>query len=246
MKEIEASRKSFDEILHTPEYRKIHEDDSHLEALLKLINTREKASLLDIGTGGGYVACEMAKRWPECPITGVDVAKDSISINQTKAVELKIENAEFYVYEGIQLPFQDGKYDGVICRYAFHHCPEPQITISEMSRVLNAKGVVVLSDPVLTPPDEGDFIDEFQRLLPDGHNCFHQKQALIDMFEKEGFVLFDSFESSVTYPRNMDERYDALLDVTPKVILDAYCIRVENEKVSTTLKVMNGLYTKNV
>lgn len=142
-----------------------------------------------------------------------------------KNVEFKMKNVEFYVYEGIQLPFQNGKFDGVICRYAFHHCPEPQITISEISRVLNSKGIVVLSDPVPSAPDEGEFVNEYQRLKKDGHNCFYQNQVLVDMFDKEGFELADKFDSSITSPRDMDERYEKLLDRTPKTIRNAYCIR---------------------
>jgi len=244
--QVEASRKSFDAVLHTSNYRKIHENDYHLDGLLRMIDVGENACLLDLGTGSGYAAFEMATRWPKYRITGVDVASNSISINQAKATEHKIKNVEFYAYEGIRLPFQNNKFDGVICRYAFHHCPEPQITISEMSRVLKAQGIVVLSDPVPTPPDTGEFIDAFQRLKPDGHNHFCQKQELVDMFGKEGIKLVDSYESSITFPREMDERYEELLAGTPKAIRDAYCIREDGEKVEVTLNVINSLYKKGV
>jgi ubiquinone/menaquinone biosynthesis C-methylase UbiE len=244
--QVDASRKSFDAVLHTPSYRQIHGDDDHLEGLLRLIDVDERASLLDLGTGDGYVAFEMAKRWPKRSIVGVDVASESILRDQNKTAELGIENAVFYVYEGIRLPFQNEEFDGVICRYVFHHCPAPQITVPEMSRVLKAQGIVVLSDPVPFPPDEGGFIDEFQRLKPDGHKQFYRKQVLDGMFDKCGFDLVDSFESSITYPREMDTRYEVLLDSTPVTIIDIYNIGVEKGIITITVKVMNTLYKKRV
>jgi len=246
MEQINASRKSFDAVLHTPSYRQIHGDYDHLEGLLRLINVDERASLLDLGTGDGYVAFEMAKRWPKRSIVGVDVASESILRNQNKTAELGIENAAFYVYEGMLLPFENEEFDGVICRYVFHHCPAPKITVSEMSRVLKPQGIVVLSDPVPTPPDEGEFIDEFQRLLPDGHQQFYRKQVLDGMFDNCGFDLIDSFESSITYPREMDTKYEVLLDSTPVTMIDIYNIGVEKEKITITVKVMNTLYKKMV
>ena len=243
---VEASRTTFDAVLHTQDYRKLLADDVHLKNLLRMTNVEKKACLLDLGTGAGYVAFEMAKRWPECRIVGVDVARRSIAINQNKADVLNLGNVNFYSYEGIQLPFQNNEFNGVICRYAFHHCPEPQITVSEMSRVLKAEGIAVLSDPVPTPPDKGDFVDAFQRLKPDGHICFHQKQFLVDMFDREGFLLVNCFESSVTYPREMDERYKALLDGTPKAIRDAYSLVIDGDKISITVNVLNSLFKKRV
>ena len=77
-----------------------------------------------------------------------------------------------------------------------------------MSRVLKPQGIAVLSDPIPSPPDEGEFIDEFQRLQPDGHKQFYQKQVLIGMFDREGIELIDTFESSITGPREMDARYE--------------------------------------
>ena len=246
LEQIDASRKSFEAVLHTPSYRQIHGDDNHLEGLLRLINVDERASLLDFGTGDGYVAFEMAKRWPKRSIVGVDVASESISRNQNKAAELGIENATFCAYEGIILPFENEEFNGVICRYVFHHCPTPQITISEMSRVLKPRGIVVLSDPVPSPPDEGGFIDEFQRLLPDGHKQFYRKQVLDGMFDHCEFDLVDSFESSITYPREMDPKYEVLLDSTPDTMIEVYNIGVGKGTISITLKVMNTLYKKRV
>jgi hypothetical protein len=66
------------------------------------------------------------------------------------------------------------------------------------------------------------------------------------MFDKFGFDLVDSFESSITYPREMDTRYEVLLDSTPVTIIDIYNIGVEKGIITITVKVMNTLYKKRV
>ncbi len=245
-KQVEESRKAFDARLHTPEFRKIHGDDAHLDRLLRLVDVDETACLLDLGTGDGYVAFEMTKRWPNRSIFGVDVASESIARNKIIAEELELGNVKFHVYEGVKLPFPNEKFSGAICRYAFHHCPQPKITVSEISRILKADGIVVLSDPVPSPPDKGGFMDDFQWLQPDGHNCFHQEQSLVDMFDRAGFELLDTFESSITATRDSNARYEALLARTAKAIRAAYRIRIEGERIRFTLKVLNNQFKKRV
>ncbi len=242
--QVDAARESFDAILHTPSYREIHGDDDHLEALIGLIDVGDKARLLDLGTGDGYVAFEMARRWPSRSIVGVDIANEAVARNNTKAAELGSSNAAFHAYEGVWLPLQNRDFDGVTCRYAFHHCPEPRVTVSEMSRVLKPHGIVVLSDPIPSPLDEEGFIDEFQRLKPDGHMRFHPQQVLIGMFDAEGFDLVDSFESSVRFPRTVDARYEALLEGTPDSVRDAYEIEIDGDRVMITVTVVNALYAR--
>jgi hypothetical protein len=66
------------------------------------------------------------------------------------------------------------------------------------------------------------------------------------MFDKFGFDLVDSFESSITYPRELDTRYEVLLDSTPVTIIDIYNIGVEKGIITITVKVMNTLYKKRV
>ena len=244
-KHVEASRKAFNARLHTPEYREVHGDEAHRERLLQFISGEDLTRLLDLGTGDGYMAFEMAKRWPNRSIVGLDVAGKSIARNRKVALEQGLKNLSFFSYDGVEFPFKNEKFDCVICRYAFHHCPQPKTTIVEISRVLNTKGMVVLSDPVPSTHDDGKFIDEFQKLQPDGHHCFHPRETLVDWFSKTGFVVVDTFESSITGVRPSDARYEKLLAGTPNAIRDAYRISVKDGEITFTLKVLNSLCQKS-
>jgi len=44
------------------------------------------------------------------------------------------------------MPFQGSSVDAVIANMVLHHCPHPEIAISEMSRVLKTGGRIAISD----------------------------------------------------------------------------------------------------
>lgn len=242
--QVAASRKAFDAILGTPQYREVHGDADHLERLLKLLDGGCDGQVLDLGTGDGYVAFAMAKRWPECSIVGLDVAPEAVARNRMKVVELGLTNVEFHTYEGVEIPFSSGRFSGAICRYAFHHCPQPEVTVAELARVLNEQGFLVLSDPVPSPRDEGGFIETFQTLHGDGHHCFHPEESLVSLFEAAGFERKSVFKSSFRGPRTSDSQYEGLLAQTSKAIRDAYDIQIQDGRIIFTLMIMNHLFEK--
>ena len=71
---ITQARQGFDSQLHTAGYRKIHSDQAHLEALMQFLEIQPAGHYIDLGTGNGYLTFEMARRFPEIFVTGVDIA----------------------------------------------------------------------------------------------------------------------------------------------------------------------------
>jgi SAM-dependent methyltransferase len=132
----------------------------------------------------------------------------------------------------------------VISRYAFHHFPEPEVSVAEMSRVLRRNGRAVVSDPVPLDADTEDFINEFQRLQPDGHVRFHRSTELDGLFARNGLRRVGGFTSQISYPRPLDSRYQALLKRTSSTVLSQYRVRVENAQISVTVDVANSAFQK--
>jgi SAM-dependent methyltransferase len=183
---IAQARGVFDAELHTTESKAILSDAAHLEKLLALTDVQPAKCYLDLGTGSGYVALEFAARHPEIRVTGLDIATASIEANNRIRQEKGIRNVEFASYDGLLLPFPDGAYFGVVCRYALHHFPDPILAIRELRRVAEAGGFVIISDPITFDDDSDDYIDRFQRLRPDGHVHFFRRQELLTLFHQGG------------------------------------------------------------
>jgi len=241
---IDQARQRFDRELHTDEYRKIHGDASHLEALMNFLDVRPDKRYLDLGTGNGYLAFEMARRFPVIAVTGIDIAKQSIQINQKLRQEQGIKNLEFISYDGIRLPFGDALFGGVISRYAFHHFPDAAASAQELYRITDAQGFVIISDPITDEADTVGFIDQFQKLKPDGHVHFFSAPELDALFQQHGFTREAQFLSSISYPRDVDESYLRLFEKTPASILEKYCIMLQEKTIHTTVTVRNVLYRK--
>ncbi|MDH3319912.1 MAG: methyltransferase domain-containing protein [Betaproteobacteria bacterium] len=85
---IDEARQSFDAVLHTPEFERVHADDAHRNLLIDYLAVTPGGRYLDLGTGNGYAAFGIAARHPDCRVTGIDIADNAIARN----VELAREN----------------------------------------------------------------------------------------------------------------------------------------------------------
>jgi SAM-dependent methyltransferase len=241
---VRSARDHFNRALHGDEYRRITWDERHVHHLIDLLQPGGHQAVLDLGTGSGAVAFEIGRRFPGCRVVGIDVAEVAIARNIEKAVTQGTSNVDFQSYSGTKLPFEDASFDGVTSRYAFHHLPEPELSVAEMSRVLRRVGRAVISDPVPFDEDTGGFIDDFQRLKPDGHVRFYRRTELEELFAGCGLHKAAEFHTQIAYPRPMDRRYEELLKRTPRVVLERYRVQVRDTEVFVKVDVGNTLFQK--
>ena len=242
---LAQARQGFDSQLHTQAYRLIHSDQAHLQALMEFLEIRPVARYLDLGTGNGYLAFEMAKRFPEIFITGVDIATNAIRTDQALQQERQLRNLEFLEYDGGQLPLDDASCWGTISRYAFHHFPDPAFSLHDLARITLPGGFVIIADPITCDQDTGGFIDRFQQCKPDGHIHFYRTRELDDLFDHSGFSLQAQFFTKMTYPRVMNADYQHLFEQTPASVLEQYQITVGVPSVHVTVTIRNVIYRKN-
>jgi SAM-dependent methyltransferase len=241
---VEAARRGFDGRLQSDEYRRIHSDAEQLERLLAMCEIREGEYYLDLGTGNGYVAFELASRHPGIRVRGLDIATASIARDNELATERGLVNLEFHSYEGIDLPFADDAFSGGASRYALHHFPDIRRTLGELRRVIKEGGFFILSDPRSFDEDAEGFADEFQALLPDGHVHFYGRGEIEALFGEAGFAVESEFSSLVRYPRTLDERYQRLIEDSRKELVELYGVEVEGDKVFIKVEVMNILFRR--
>jgi ubiquinone/menaquinone biosynthesis C-methylase UbiE len=241
---VRKARQSFEHDLLDPHYARVISDSEHLANLLGLCELSSGKRYLDIGTGTGYLAFELARQHAEVFITGVDIVEQVTALNNQKAQEGSSQRLNFVSYEGMRLPFADGIYHGVVSRYAFHHFPEPNLSAREIYRVLELDGWCVISDPMADAGDETDFVNEYAALKNDGHVRYYTEAALRELFKQTGFEVDAKFYSAVTFPRETDERYERLLAKTGTRVLGLYKTRVEKNLIYLTVPVLNLRFRK--
>ncbi len=97
--------------------------------------------VLDFGPGDGWPSLLMAPMVEE--VVGVDGSARRVDVCTENAKRLGIENARFvHVPPGETLPFEDGSFGGVTAASSIEQTPDPQVTLSELCRVLKPGGLL--------------------------------------------------------------------------------------------------------
>lgn len=93
-----------------------------------------KGTILDLGSGTGYLSIEIAKRSPSLQVYGIDLSRQMVKIARRHAKG--VGNARFVFGNAAKLPFKDNSIDLVISTGASHHWKTPRMVFDECYRVL--------------------------------------------------------------------------------------------------------------
>jgi len=170
----------------------------------------------------------------------------ALEVNRFKAKEENVQNISFITYDGVNVPFADNEFDMVISRYALHHFPNIQKSISEISRVIKSDGFLFISDPAPNVDDTSRFVDGYMQLKKDGHIKFYTKDEWLQICGKYGLGFEKSFDSTIRFPKKKDTAYgfDELLKKHDKEIIDSYELEVVGNEIYITECVNNILFCK--
>ena len=104
--------------------------------------------VLDIGTGSGLLAIELAKaKGCHFDIVGIDISENMIKRAIENAREAGVENRiKFLVSTAAALPFSDDSFDLVISYASLHHWLEPIAVFDEVERVTKKRGSFIIRD----------------------------------------------------------------------------------------------------
>lgn len=100
--------------------------------------------VLDLACGTGELAYRLLHQHPQLQLTGIDLSSQMLAIAQNKCQNFP--QARFYQTNVQNLPFSDGCFDRIVTSSAFHYFPDPLQALTEMKRVLQANGQVIIVD----------------------------------------------------------------------------------------------------
>lgn len=125
------------------------------------------ASLLEVGCGGGQLLIELAERRPDLSLTGLDLSDGQIARARARTAHFG-GRVNCVVGSALDLPFEDGRFDGVLSVASLKHWPDPHLGLSECARVLRPGGrmLIVEADRSCTPEDAQAFVESWKVPAP--------------------------------------------------------------------------------
>jgi ArsR family transcriptional regulator len=130
---------------HWDELRRLHVSDKAVEStLLRLLGTSPVDSLLDLGTGTGWVLQLLSPLYRRA--IGIDASRDMLSVARSNLDKAGITKASVRHGDILNLPVEGQDFDLVTVHQVLHFLDQPELAIAEAARVLRPGGRLLIVD----------------------------------------------------------------------------------------------------
>jgi ubiquinone/menaquinone biosynthesis C-methylase UbiE len=142
---VDARR--FNEVMGSNRFRQ--EEYRRLAARAVGLGVRAGGKVLDMGTGPGFVAIEVARllAGSDCHVVGMDLSEAMLALAAENAANAGLDGVISWREGDVKaMPFDDGQFDVVVSNDSLHHWDDPRPVFDEIARVLKTDGRCVVSD----------------------------------------------------------------------------------------------------
>lgn len=154
---------------------------------IEMINPQSSDHVLDVGCGTGWAVISLGKKLSRGHAYGIDIA--STMIEQAKNNAGGEERVEFKLGDSENIPYEDSKFDAIMCTSSFHHYPDPVGALGEFLRVLKPGRRIYILDtcrdglfwPFVSLYDLG------HRLIFQDHVRYYHSREIKQFLQEVGF-----------------------------------------------------------
>ena len=152
------------------------------ESVLNKLDELSFNNLLDVGCGTGNLLKLISSKY-DAELAGVDLTPKMLKI-----AKIKLEDkADLKIADSEELPFDDNKFDMVICTDSFHHYPHPEKVLAEIKRVLQDEGMLLIADPSAPAPIR-QIVNIYFKLSRSGDVKIYPESDIRKLLEETGFI----------------------------------------------------------
>ena len=110
------------------------------------LNPDPAATLVDIGSGVGFVTLPFARRYPGATVIGCDILEGMVALLRDAAVAEGLGNIAVHHMAPGELPLADDSADIVVMAQVHHELDAPAPLLADCQRVLRPGGTIAIVD----------------------------------------------------------------------------------------------------
>ena len=186
-----------------------------IKHIIKKLNLKPNQRVLDIGSGWGSLAIEIAKE-SECEVVGITLSENQLEYSKKKAKELNLENqVEFRLIDYRQL---DEKFDRIVSVGMFEHVGRKfyKNYFNQVSNLLNDDGIALIHTIGSANPPRGPQPWITKYIFPGGYTPSLSEVA--KPIEKSGLVISDIEVLKMHYAHTLRHWRDRFLGKKDRVL----------------------------
>ena len=183
--------------------------------IIKKLNLKNNQKVLDIGSGWGNLAIEIAKQ-SKCEVTGITLSENQLKYSQNKVKELNLENqVNFKLMDYREL---NEKFDRVVSIGMFEHVGRKFYGkyFEKVSNLLSDDGLALIHTigSVMTPRDPHPWITKY--IFPGGYTPSLSEVA--KPIERSGLIISDMEVLRMHYSHTLRHWKERFLGKKDKVL----------------------------
>lgn len=117
--------------------------------LVRQLNLKTDATVLDIATGTGDIAFEIKQQVPSTRVIAADFAIPMMQVGKRRPPG---QGVAWSGADAMNLPFPDAVFDAIVSGYLFRNVPDIERTLQQQLRTLKSGGIMATLD-TSPPPD---------------------------------------------------------------------------------------------
>jgi ubiquinone/menaquinone biosynthesis C-methylase UbiE len=129
------------------EYRNFFQTHLEIPALLRALPIPTGLRILEVGCGRGVALPRFAELCRPSRLAGIDIDPDLITFARDRVRRFGVD-AELFVGDVRDLPFDDAEFDVVIDFGTCYHIDHPERALDEIGRVLRSGGYFIHESPL--------------------------------------------------------------------------------------------------
>jgi isochorismate synthase/ubiquinone/menaquinone biosynthesis methyltransferase len=112
---------------------------------VRALQLGEQPRVLDLATGTGDLAIDIARMHPGATVVGLDPSKEMLAIAQAKLAKRKLaDRVSLVVGDAQELPYRDCEMDAATIAFGIRNVPDRSAALREMARVVRPGGRIAI------------------------------------------------------------------------------------------------------